>query len=501
MFTVFGNNVTAPAQGDGNLVKPCRRNVFELCPSLAESWESNKEFTQWTFKIRDNVLWHDGTPFTARDAKFWVDLAVFGAQAAGNKRLPSRHLALFGDVEKVEALDGNRIRITVKQPVPILPHLMASDAANRMAHPRHLMEPRIQQGEVNLGPQEVGNIATGPFKLLSHEKGTRVQFRRYEKYWEKNEQGRQLPFLDGIDMAIIADAGAMDAAFRVGKLDAGSRSAGHVLSRERQAQYIKDLGDKVWFGQTLGFPHSLYPNLLKPGPLQDVRVRRAIHLYIDRQAAIPAVLGGFGTVFTVYLPDSPWPAEDYKTWPGLNPATKTQDRAEARRLLAEAGYEKGLTITMICFRPPWVLRCEWLSGQLREIGITLNLDIVDAAGLSARARAPDYDMGSHANCSGMIPESCAAALRRHKVNPTSWAKHDDPKVDELFDRLNGATSYDARLRIYRELERYVFVEQLITIPAWSHYEVVPYRSYVKGHQVPAAFPANNADFGTVWLDK
>ena len=90
--------------GPGNLVTRCRQNLYLPCPNLATSWLPNPGFTEWTFVIRNDVTWHDGAPFTAEDAKFWFDLAAFGAEAGGRSRAPAFFKGELGDIKSVEVL-------------------------------------------------------------------------------------------------------------------------------------------------------------------------------------------------------------------------------------------------------------------------------------------------------------------------------------------------------------------------------------------------------------
>lgn len=89
--------ITQSLHGNGHLWRPCRDNVYAVCPGLADSWESNADFSVWTFKIRDGVTWHDGTPFTAQDAKWWMSLFVYGAEG----RSPGRDGAGFEPIDKL----------------------------------------------------------------------------------------------------------------------------------------------------------------------------------------------------------------------------------------------------------------------------------------------------------------------------------------------------------------------------------------------------------------
>lgn len=498
----------APLFGDGNLVRRCLEDVYKVCPGLAESWELNSDFTQFTFKIRDNVLWHDGKPFTAEDAKFWVELAYFGAKSGEKTRRPAWYKADFGDLQKVEALEGNRLRISLGRPASGF-LLTISTPYYVIGHPKHLAQPVIERGEVTVTPQDIGFVGTGPFKFLKYEKGSIWQVRRFDKYWRKDATGRPLPYLDGMDIAFVSDPTAMDAAFRVGRLDAGSGGGGLGLTKERKAGYVKDLGDRVWFAE---IPLSSAPfamvsfNLLKPGqPWSDVRVRRAISLWVEKKDMIDAALGGFGVLAPLMNGNNPYSSPDFMSWPGFNPATRERDKAEAQRLMAEAGYPKGgfqmrynCLGTVISYRDI----CQFTQAQLLGLGIDLKLEIQDFAPWTAAGQSPDYDSyQSGSTVSTPLPEAMELILTVYSVSRSAYTKHEDPKVPALFRRINEATSFDERVKLWRELERYYVLEQVLLVPLPQRNSVIPYRSYVTGLVVPAEGVMNYLDFATVWLDK
>jgi peptide/nickel transport system substrate-binding protein len=491
----MGNSVF----GRANLVRACVESVYKLCPGLAESWEHNATFTQWTFKVRDNVFWHDGTAFTAADVKFWMELAFFGTKSGKSTRVPAWYQADLGDLQKVEVLESNRVRITLGRSAPQYLYGL-TDPRQTVSHPKHLMQPFVERGEVNVAPQDVGWVGTGPFKVLKYEKGTRAQVRRFDRFWEKDVQGRQLPYLDGIDFAILRDPAAMDAAFRVGRLDGGTIGSPYYLTPERKAGYVRDLGDQVWFAEIATDVTGLGLNVLKPGPLQDVRVRQALARWIDKPAFSTAIYGGFGFVGTILHPQNPFTNPDFMTWPGFGP-NKERDRAEAKRLLAQAGYPNGFKMNF--FGPQrFIPYFEFYQGQLAGLGVTLEAKISDEANYNAGRSTLDYDtLGGGIGGSPVIPEATEtnyAAYSRTKVSP---AKHEDPRMTELYGKLSATTDYNERVRIWRELERYYILEQAYYIPTSGQNSVIPYRSYVKGRTVPVERIHEYLDFVTVWVDK
>lgn len=484
--------------GPGNLVMRCRDNMYLTCPYLASRWQANPSFTEWTFTIRDGVTWHDGTEFTAEDVKFWLDLVFFGARADGRVRAPAYFANELGRATAVDVLEHGRVRVTFAGRNPHLPEILANPRFT-IAHPRHLMEPRIRAGDVSVSPLDVGLVGVGPFRLDGYRRGSLIRLERNDDYFERGPSGEALPYLDGVDYVIMPDALAMDIAFRSGRIDGGARGQAHYLSAERKAVYERDLGDEVVFLESEGGNFRLAFNVLREGPWQDPRVRRAIALWIDKQAAIPATLGGTGwTTPQLGPPNIPVPRY-FINWPRWDREPIEARRAEARRLLREAGYPNGFTMEHLVrgIRPQ---TGEFLKAQLAGLGIELELRIVDEGEWNRARVSLDYDSQQGRLTPSPIPEGTESVYGRYSENPDAYAKHDDPQIDRLYRRLRAADTLDQRIAVWREIERYIFVEQTYIVPIAESINVIPYRSYVKGLAQPTEDAHTFNDNATVWLD-
>ena len=248
--TITKTQVVEAIFGYGNLVRACQDDPYDrTCLGLAESWEANADFTQWTFKIRENVLWHDGTPLTAEDIRWWFDVSVNGVEG----RQPSRRDIDFGDIASLAVLDGDRLQVTLNRPTPQY-FLGLGDPQVILAHPRHLIEPEFDKRNTDAGPIDIDFVGTGPFKFLRYAKGSVFSVRRFGDYWKKDDKGRQLPYLDGIDFPIIGDRETMVAALRAGRIGGGSRGDGTALEPAQMEVIKKTMGDEVFFliGRTAG---------------------------------------------------------------------------------------------------------------------------------------------------------------------------------------------------------------------------------------------------------
>ncbi len=493
------HHVAGAIFGPGNLVMRCRENMYLVCPYLATSWVTNPGFTEWTFTIRDNVYWHDGTPFTAEDARFWFELAHFGAQVGDRVRAPAYFKGELGDVEMVETLEHNRLRITFRHRNPYFLDVLANPRF-KIAHPSQLLQPRIERGEMSVSPLDIGLVGLGPFALERYERGSVVRVRRSARYWEEAVDGSTLPYLEGIDYVVMPDPFAMDVAFRTGRLDGGARGQGHYLTSERKQGYVRDLGENVLFAEMEGGNFRLAFNLLKSGPWQDARVRRAMALWIDKRAAIPSALGGFGWTSQDLGPANIPIPRQFINWPKFDAGPLEQKRTEATRLMAEAGYADGFSMGHLC-RALNTAPCEFLKAQLAGLGIDLRLRIVDEGEWNRARVSLDYDSQQGRLTPSPIPEGTEAVYGRYSGNPDAYAKHEDPQVDKLYRRLRDTLTFNRRIELWREIERYLFVEQTYVIPIAESINVVPYRSYVKGLVIPTEDGHTHTDFSTVWIDK
>ena len=484
--------------GPGNLVMRCRENLYLACPYLATAWTVDPSQTEWTFTLRSDVLWHDGTPFTAADVELWFDLALNGYESNGEIRAPAYFKGDLGAIQSVEALSENRVRIVLGERNRFFLDVLANPRL-KFAHPKHLLEPQLQAGDLSVSPLDVGLAGLGPFRFEDYDRGTRVRVRRFDGYFERDNTGRSMPYLEGIDYVIIREPAAMDAAFRSGRLDGGARGFGHYLTVERRRGYDADLGDGVYYAEMEGGMFRLAFNVLKEGPWQDPRVRRAVSLWVDRDAAIPVALGGFGWTTPSLGPPNRFKDKAYVVWPTFDRAPLEERRAEAKRLMAEAGYVDGFAMGHLC-RSRQTAGCQLLQAQLRELGVDLQIQVVDEGEWNRARTSLDFDSQQGRLSVLPIPEGTEGVYGVYSLSPDSYAKHEDPRVSELYRLLREATLPERRLEVWRQLQRYIFVEQTYVVAIAEAIYVAPYRSYVKGLVVPPEDGHTHTDFATVWLE-
>ena len=321
---------------DGNIV-----------PSLAESWDISDDGTTFTFNLRQSVLFHNGEELTAEDVKYTFD------------RIQERAIPFtadkFSNVQSVEVIDRYTVRFTLDGvSAKFLPFLADQYAVSSAIVSR-------KAGE------ELGDdfshvmVGTGPFKFVEYEPNQRLVFERNVDYWEPG-----VPKLDRLVVRFIPEESSLVAALRAGEVDVifPETQSALLLSRDRNITVKRFVAD--WYD-------GLMLNT-RVAPFDDVRVRQAIMMAIDREQILQTAYLGEGAPSGALPPAHPWavPVEELAYYP---PNLPSDPLARARELLAEAGYEGGFETTMMLpiAYPAQVRAGEVLQQQLARIGIDVTL--------------------------------------------------------------------------------------------------------------------------------
>ena len=486
---ISSNNILSSIHGEGSLLRPKRSNIFEPEAHIAESWTSNEDSTIWTFKLRKDVKWHDGTGLVAEDLKWWIDLAYF--PPTGRR---TAYIGTFGPLKEVQAPDAYTLKLIMKQSAP---HVLAEIMNNAAAptHPRHLLKPLADAGNVLVSMQDANWVSVGPYKVDSYQKGSSFKSVRFDQYYEVDAKGRRMPYLDAVFYPFIPDRTVAVSAFRAGRIDGTSRGTGHHLTPDLVDGIKRSLGNKAWFMRLSYLSWGAGLQATKP-PFNDQRVRTAIHLYSDRDQWTQLVYGGYGLVGTTMVPGSSWSNPDYVNWPGFNPKTKAQDQAEAKRLMKEAGVE-GMPINVIC-RDVYIPNCEFMELTLRGLGFVPKLDIMDINRQTTLLQAGNFQLDMRPGGTGN-PSTLLTAFVT--TNPLNTHKHGDVQVDKYHELIQTTIDPTMRQKLTWEADKYITVDKA-WYPHWGWEEaVVAYRTYVKGMWIPGEQVQNNNDMSEVWIDK
>ena len=419
-------------------------NPDEIVCDLCESWTVSPDGKTYTFRLRE-AQWHDGQPVTAEDIKFSLDRIV----EPGAIRVRTGVLRTFYAHQSAEVVDAKTIRVPIKFASPLFLENLASEYMKM--YPKHVAE--------KLSPEEAQQpgklIGSGPWKLKEFKPHISIEYVRNPNYFKKG-----LPFFDGMLFTIVRDYNRRLAAMQVGQAQTTEGPTIGTYGNEDPMRLQAETKGKV---RGVYIPEAVQTYLVlhmnKP-PFNDPRVRRAVFLAIDRQELVKIVrcvepYGCFGSVGT-FLPNKGGQvvesSEDLVQTSGWR-QPKDQDIAEAKALMAAAGYTNGVKTTLnVTTVPATVRHAEVIAEQLRKsLGIEFTLETVD------RATSVDRTIrGTHhasLDSSGVILLDPADYLNQHfltmggQKNPDSW---NHPRLTEIIEAQAREPDPVQRLSLFKE---------------------------------------------------
>jgi len=453
--------------------------VCDLCTEIPQPTDNGKTYT---FKIRQAVKFHDGSPLTAEDVATSWSAIIHPPEGVTSARA-----SFYLMVDKVEAPEPSTVVFHLKFPTGAFLPALADPFA--WVYKKDILDKDPRWYEKNI-------MGSGPFKFAGYEVGQSIKGVRNPDYHHK---GR--PYLDGFT-AIYADKQAV-------RIDAirGDRAAMEFRGWPPSAidQLVKELGDKVAVQESdWNCALIVTPNHRRK-PFDDARVRRALTLAIDRWRGAPALskIALVHTVGGIVFPGSPLAATKEELeeiagfWPDID-----QSRAEAKRLLKEAGTE-GLAFEVLNrnIDQPYKYVATWLIDEWSKIGLHVTQRVLPTGPFFEGQRNATFDLTIDFNCQGVVnPPLDVSKFLPHSVYTENYGNYEDQKEIDLYQQMLQETDFAKQRALMREFEKYVLdTEAHMFMTPW-YYRIIPYRSYVKGWKISPSHYLNQ-DLATVWLDK
>lgn len=405
---------------------------LNVVPALAESWKNVDENT-WEFKLREGVKFHDGTELKAEDVVYSLTL---GADASSVDKAAASVAGFTAAITNVEAVDDYTVRITTDGPDATVPGWFAWSRWSVIA-PKDVytkIQPTVQID------------GTGPYKLVEYVQNDRLVFERNPDFWDKS-QG----CLDKITYKIIPDEAARIAALRAGEVDIAE-----VVSYDTAKPLEGDPNITVMTG-TKGENRIMQLTVKGDGkPWDDIRVRQAISMAINRQGMIDNIYGG-KAVLTASIPEG-WGVY------GLDQAELAEnpyikyDPEGAKALLKEAGFENGFDMDLIISAGEYTALGEVIKENLADVGINVNLVPNESAQFSANYSAGEFQGMLNAHGFRRDPVGKLTQYGQPDVKPQStwWNYPNGWKNEEMIELYNKArSSFDTaeRAPIIKDLQR------------------------------------------------
>jgi peptide/nickel transport system substrate-binding protein len=410
-------------------------------PSLAESWTVDGNV--WNFKLRPNVKFADGSPLTAEDVLFTY------ARVPKVPNSPSSYSLYLSTVEKVEAPDPMTVRITTKGPSPVL-------LANLSMVP--IMSHKAAAGPAPEGKTTVelnrgdGLVGTGPYKFVSWKRGAEIVFERNEHYWGEK------PVWDKVIYRPISNSAARVAALLAGDVDLIEDPPTDDLPRLKK--------DKNLHVQETPSVRVIYIAInqgkeVPPGvsgtdgknPLTDKRVRQALSLAIDRKAIVERIMDGVGL-----------PAGNLLAYPAFGTSEKyskaaVADAAQAKKLLAEAGYPNGFALSLGSPAGRYTNDqriAQAVASMWARIGVKTDVETMAPPVFFKQRNAyafSTYLAGWAASSGEMLNPMTSLVVTKDPakgLGTTNWSKYSNPEVDQLVMEASKTLDDDKRAALLQK---------------------------------------------------
>ncbi|HJQ61456.1 MAG TPA: ABC transporter substrate-binding protein [Burkholderiales bacterium] len=438
----------------------------------------------YTFKIRKNVKFHSGEPLTAHDVVATYKKIIFPPEGVVSARK-----AYYTMVESVEAPDDHTVAFKLKYPSGAF--IPALAVPFNFIYQKAKLDKDMHWYEKNIN-------GTGAFRFKEREAGAVIRGERNKDYYVK---GR--PYLDGFEAIFAKKESLRVQAIR------GDRAAIEFRSFPPKSRddLVKALGKDITVQESPWNCGLLITPNHDRKPFDDVRVRRALTLAVDRwggsnylsKIAIVKTVGG------IAFPGHPLAAskEELQKIAGYWPDIK-KSRAEAKRLLKEAGADLSKTyyFNNRAVDQPYKIVGTWLIDQWKQVGLKFEQHVFPTGPFYDMLRQKrEFDVSIDFNCQSVVnPLLDVSKYLSDTRSKSQYGGYQDPEVDALFDKMNQSGDPKEQRKLMRQMEKLTLdTHANMFLTLWWH-RIVPHRSYVKGWKVSPSHYLNQS-LDNVWIDQ
>ena len=438
------------------LVKWDGPGMNKIVPDLAASWTTSPDGLVWTFNLRPNVKFQDGTPLDAEAIKFNLD-------RIRDPKLGSPNRSYYGDIQSVQAVSELVVQITTSHPSPTLLEILA-DGWSAISSPT-----AIKKYGRGYGHHPVG---TGPYKFTRWMLNDRAVVERNPSYFGAPPKPDKLVF-----RPVPEDSA------RVVELQTGNADVAGNLSPESAAA-VKNNNKVELLRAPSSFQVFFEMNVTKP-PFNDVRMRRAVNLAIDRQAIVDKLLLGYGKVPTSPFANGVQGRRTFKPF--------VYDPEAAKRLIKEV-YPDGYPGTVVIWTTAGRYTkdrevSEVVQSYLNAVGLKTEFKVWEWASYQKTLyrSQPGVGTGRGTNDANMwllgtgITSADIRLRRKLKTgDPSNLTGYSNAKVDKLLGLAASEMNYDKRMGYYGDIQRIVWDEDPANIPLFDQEQVFGIRKNLKG---------------------
>jgi len=446
---------------------------------LAKSWTVSDDGKTYTFELHPNVKFHDGSALTSADVK-----ASYDRYRAPPEGVVSFRQASFTDIESIETPSPTTLVFKLKAPNPAMLLNLAGPNGCIYSAKKMAEDPRFPNNNV---------LGSGPFKLTEYVKGSHIAGARFDGYFREG-----LPYLDGHKGVVFTQSAAMVNALQGGQIMGEFRT----ITPAEQKGLQNAMGDKIVIYESDWSTGLVFSFNTKKKPFDDIRVRQALSMAIDRNAASAGLKNTsiLRTVGGLVRPGAPFAAsaEDLAQLPGLSQDGKAA-KEKAKQLLKEAGVENLQFELFNRSTPqPYTPSGVFLIDQWRQIGVQVTHKQVATAAYREGIRTGSFDVAI--DFLNAVLEDPSLTLTKYlsaDLAPDNGSGLIDRDADALFEKQARETDPKKREALVRAFENRV-ITQGAQVPFIWWYRTVALSSQVKGWKMSPSHLLGQ-DFAEVWL--
>ncbi|PYN30156.1 MAG: ABC transporter substrate-binding protein [Candidatus Rokuibacteriota bacterium] len=462
---------------------PTDRTGTKVVGDLAESWTVAKDGRTYTFKIRRGVRFHDGSDLTSKDVKASYDKIVNPPADVISFRKGQ-----YTAIEAIEAPDPTTVIFRLKWPAASLITALASPfnwiyKADILAKDMHWYETHV--------------MGSGAFVFVEHVKGAYWAGKKNPSYWDKGK-----PYLDGYRALVVKDGNAQVAAVRAERAHVQFRG---FTPAERDS-IVQALGPKVTVQESPWDCVLLVGMNHEKKPWDDKRARRALTLALDRYQGSQALskIAIVKSVGGVQVPGTPFatPPAELEKLAGYSHDT-AKSRAEARRLLKEAGVPEGFAFSLKNRNVPMPYEpvAIWLVDQWRRVGLQARHDFIESTKWEADLREGNYEVAVDTQCSYAVdPDLDLYKFQSMGISGNNYGRYVDQTLDDLYQKQSRALDAEERKKWVRDFERRLLDEEAHYAYTLQWHRIIPHSAKLRGWTITPSHFVNNQLDG-VWLSE
>ncbi|WP_035445295.1 glutathione ABC transporter substrate-binding protein [Bacillus sp. UNC41MFS5] len=425
---------------------------FKIQPQLAKEWNVLND-TTWEFKLQEGVKFHDGAPFNAEAVKTTFDRIL-------DPKTESPQREKFSMIKEIKVVDDYTVQLLLEYPYAPLLSILASQEGS-------IISPKaLKENPESLSQHPVG---TGPFVFESWKTGQEISLKRNENYWGKK------PNIDRVVFKVVPED-----ATRLAMIETGEA---HINDQVPVTEIERiEASDKMGLYRTEGLAVEYLGFNTKKKPFDDVRVRKAISHGIEREAIIKGVYNNVGTLANVAMsPKVLGYSDKVKAY--------DYDLNEAKKLLKEAGYEKGLNVTLLTSdRKERINMAEVMQSQLKGIGINVKIQVMEYGAYIDMIEKGEHDMaiGGWGNATGDGDYNQYNLF--HSASQGAAGNHfyySNPEVDKMIESARKERDEQKRLKLYEEVMQKE-IDDAVYVPIRNYEHLAAYSKNVSGFWLNAA---------------